>query len=396
MGSLDLLLIWVFYSGVLAFFLVFIGYPGILLCCSPFFTEKKRPVKNDGDLKVSLLVVFRNADQLLAEKVDNFLSMDYPSDNLELVLISDGSNDGSQGFPVTAERIQFHHFDSHQGKIHCINYGVSRCRGDIVVFSDVDAILEKDAIKKLTGHFQNPGIGGVCGQRVVREKITDIASGQLKYIQWDSAIKRLEVRVGQSVTSHDGKLYAIRKELFSTVPPGVTDDAYISLSVTKQGLGFVFEPDALAYIKMPSVNARHELNRRKRIVSTSLRGLWLNRKLFNPVRYGFFSAGLFVNKVLRRMIPFCLIGIFVSSGVLMLSGSLFFSFIWACQVAGYLFFLLYPLIIVHLKEDKKYLRAVKKISALGYFFCVGMAGTFLGVISFLSGEEISKWDPVKK
>ncbi len=110
----------------------------------------------------------------------------------------------------------------------------------------------------------------------------------MKYIQWDSWIKWLETRSGINITSHDGKLYAIRKTLFKQVPEGVTDDAFLSLAVIGQGYRFVFDPQATASIRVPARNGRHELKRRIRIVSRSLNGLKMNRRLLNPFRFGFF------------------------------------------------------------------------------------------------------------
>ncbi|MCG8616156.1 MAG: glycosyltransferase [Desulfobacterales bacterium] len=400
MGGIDLALWVLFWGGCLTALGVFLFYP-LLLYCLSFFIKNDPYPDMDEPLPlpfVSVLVVFRNADTLLSEKIDNFLAMDYPEDRLELILVSDGSQDRSKDIAgsATSERIRFHHFEDHLGKIHCLNHGVGLCQGEIIVFSDVDALVEPYVLEKLVAWFRDPDIGGVCGQRVVREKVSQIESGQQTYIRWDSVIKQMEVRVGQSVTSHDGKLYAIRKSLFRTVPPGVTDDAYISLTVTGQGFSFAFDPAAMAYIRMPSRSVHHELTRRRRIVSTSLRGLWLNRMLFNPFRYGAFSAGLFINKVMRRLLPVALIVVFLSSLGLALSGRTFYGAVFITQVAGYLFCLLYPWLASKSGERSGLIRKIVKVSGLGYFFCVGMAGTFLGMVSFLSGEEITKWDPVKK
>ncbi|MEH0019286.1 MAG: glycosyltransferase [Desulfobacter sp.] len=385
----------------LAVFSVFFGYPLFLVLVAPFVRAgegKEARGFQEAVSSVSILVIFRNPGTMVQEKIDNFLALDYPKEKLELVLVSDGSDDASTGIAESARsgQIKFHHFKEHVGKTNCINTGISLCQGDIVLFSDVDAVIEPDVVERLCKHFRDPDVGGVCGQRVVGEKISGIASGQMAFIRWDSVIKRLEDRAGLSLTAHDGKLYAIRKALFRTVPQGVTDDAYISLSVTGQGSRFAFDPRAFAFIKMPSRNTGHELSRRRRIVSTSLRGLWLNRRLFNPFKYGLFSMGLFVNKVVRRLIPFCLMGIFLASFGLASSGSIVFTLFLACQAAGYLLFLLYPGVIRRLDSRNPWVRRVRKIIGIGYFFCVGMGGTVLGVISFLSGEEITKWDPVKK
>lgn len=389
-----------FLTGTGMCFLVFIGYPVILFLLSRIFPQRKQisVSGNAVEKSVSMLVVFRNADSLIEKKIHNFLHIDYPLDRLELILVSDGSTDASRQMAAAAEnqdrRIRFFHFDAHQGKIACLNFGITRCRGEIVVLTDVDATLNQKSIKTLCAHFEVESVGGVCGRRAVKETRSKIREGQKKFIRWDTRIKELEMDNTLSITSHEGKLYAVRKSLYTEIPPGVTDDAFLSLSIVRQGFRFVFDPDAIAFIHAPSRDTRHELMRRKRIVSTSLNGLWINRSLFNWRRYGFFSAGLFINKVLRRMIPVFLILVFVSSFALSdyLSMAVFF---WL-QVMGYGCFLSYPLIWVRLPETVPGFGWAKKVAGVGYFFCVGMAGTLWGCIHFFSKEKISKWDPIKE
>lgn len=403
MVLINLFIFILFFSGISVVFIVFAGYPFFLLILSAKGKKPRFcPGKTDGEHQtLSILVVFRNAETLIEKKIENFLKLDYPPDKKELVLVSDGTSDDSkQAAELSAYgNVRFFHFDRHQGKAECLNFGVSRCKGDIILFSDVDALLDPQVPAVFSRYFNDPGIGGVCGRRVVAEKHVNIRSGQLKYIQWDTMIKNLEMKNGLSITSHDGKIYAVRKELYTPVPPGVTDDAYVSLSITASHHRFVFESAALAYIKTPSRNARHELSRRKRIVSTSLNGLKLNRKLLNPFKYGLFSIGLFINKILRRLLPFALLGILVSSYALALQNYSPALFIFMLQVVLYCYSMLYPLFeSVKIESTLVYswLEWIKKSSSLGFFFCIGMAGTFWGVVSFLSGEKIEKWDPVKK
>lgn len=400
MDLYDFFLFSLFFLCLGNIFIVFMGYPVFLYMVSLISPDKKKCRSNSANEypMISLLVVFRNADTLIEKKIENYLTLEYPRDKLELVLISDGSSDGSDKIArdYGSDAIRFYHFDTHQGKTDCLNLGVAKCKGEIILFSDVDAILNARVLKILTPHFRDPKIGGVCGRRVVHENTSKIQSGQLKYIQWDTMIKQLELRCGMSITSHDGKIYAILKTLFTPVEPGVTDDAYISLAIIGQGFRFAFDPDAIALIKMPSRNTGHELIRRKRIVSTSLNGLKINRKLFNPFSFGLFSIGLFINKVMRRLLPFALILLLLSSCALAFHNYPLVRFFLGGQVCGYLFFGAYPLLIIRLPDSSKWIRRIKRLSSLGYFFCIGMAGTFLGVISFISGEKIVKWDPIKK
>jgi len=390
----------VFLTGTGMCFLVFLGYPLVLFFLTKFRgpPEKKVPSLIDSPKKVSLLVVFRNAGSWIEKKIHNFHHLDYPPDRLELILVSDGSTDVSRQTAAMAgdqdPKIRLFHLDGHQGKIACLNVGISHCQGEIVVLTDVDAILEPSSIRILCACFQDDAVGGACGRRKVGRSRSRIQDGQKKFIQWDTWIREMETRNGQSITSHEGKLYAIRKSLYTVIPPGVTDDAFQSLSIVSQGFRFVFDPDAVAVVPAPSRDTRHELHRRRRIVSTSLNGLWINRSLFDWRRYGFFSIGLFINKVLRRLVPVFLSLVLISSFAL--SEYFPMAMLFWLQVAGYGYFLSYPLLWIRLPETPSLLGLARKIGAVGYFFCVGMAGTVLGCIQFFSKEKISKWDPVKE
>lgn len=147
---------------------------------------------------------------------------------------------------------------------------------------------------------------------------------------------------------------------------------------------------------MPSRNPRHELLRRKRIVSQSLNGLKIHRRLLNPFSYGLFSMGLFINKILRRLLPVALISMLISSFALWTLGCTAYGVPFIAQLAGVLLFLLFPIISPFLSETNRLQKRIKRLIELGYFFLLGMAGSLWGLFSFVRGEKVAKWDPVKK
>src|SRR6185503_6107908 len=213
---------------------------------------------------------------------------------------------------------------------------------------------------------------------------------QERYIAADSALKRAESRLG-SVTSNDGKLYAVRRSLFRPIAPGATDDLYSCLSIVEQGRRFVFEPRARAFIRTPSRNPSHELSRRRRIVARSLRGIFLKRALLNPLRHGSFALQLFVNKVCRRLLPLFLVLLFGTSLALTLLEP---HAPWA--LAALLLQLgFYALALAHLVLARKRVPLIGALASVAYYFCVGNLGTLLGLADFLRGREAVKWDPVK-
>ena len=273
-----------------------------------------------------------------------------------------------------------------------MNKAVQESTGDILIFSDVDSIINKDALRKLVRHFSEDNIGGVCGQRTIRSDNSRLRSAQTRYLAFDNLIKGMEGKVA-SLTSNEGKLYAIRRKLFKPIDPAATDDLYNCLSVVEAGYRFVFDPDARMYILSPSRNAGHEVDRRRRVVTRSLHGISQHRKLLNPKLYGWYSLSLSINKVLRRCLPLMLIGLFVSSFFLAQQSPLILA-LFLLQAAFYCTALLYPLTKRYNPSGKPG-RMIKKPIALVAYFLLGNYGTLLGLTDFLRGKRVEKWTPVK-
>ena len=371
---------------------VFFLYPFSLWILSLFF-PKRHPKDQLRDVKVSIIVAVRNAEAIIEEKVRNCLTLDYSPEKLEIIFSLDGSTDRTAEIIKTHqnERVIVVSLPVHRGKAYALNLATHKATGEILLFSDADAILIKEALKKMIRYFADPDIGGVCGQRVIYKDIAEMKSAQRDYIKFDSSIKMLESRIG-SITSNDGKLYCMRKHLFKPLDPAATDDLYSCLAVVKQHYRFVFEPEAKAFIRIPSRTLTHELLRRRRIVARSLRGIFLMREVLNPLKYDGYSIGLLINKVLRRMLPIFLLLLFLSSLILGFSNRWVRVF-WLFQCAGYALALLYPLLKV-LPRNPIIIK-IERLSSLACYFSIGNLGTLLGLMDFLLGKKTEKWEPLK-
>jgi cellulose synthase/poly-beta-1,6-N-acetylglucosamine synthase-like glycosyltransferase len=254
------------------------------------------------------------------------------------------------------------------------------------VFSDADATIEGDAVRGLARRFDDPAVGGVCGRMAIRPGDGRLDRPQRRYLQFDTFLKQHESQNG-SVASNTGTPHAIRRSLWTPVPPGVTDDLYICLSVVAQGFRFVFEPSARVYISASSRSAAHELSRRRRIVSTSLRGIWEMRRVLNPFRYGMFAVSLFLNKVLKRFLPLFLALLWVSTGLLAARRLAPAVLLFVLQTAFYGAAALYPVVSRLLPARNP----LARLAAMPFYFCVGNWGTWLGLTDLLAGRRITKW-----
>ncbi len=382
----------IFFISFLVIVIVLFGYSFYL---KMFLSSRMNVMSSDSIPEypfVSIIIVYRNASELVQRKIENCLALEYPENQLQFVFYSDGSSDNS--LDVVNTHVSYNlislYSKTHKGKISAMNQAVAGADGDILVFSDVDALLVPNSLEFLLKHFTDPGVGGVCGQRVIADNPTNnIEGAQNSYIRFDSTIKMRESLSG-SITANDGKLYAIRKEMYQEIPNSVTDDLFVCMSVVEQNRRFLFEPKAIACIKVPSRNPNHEWVRRRRIVSTSWRGIFMKKHLLNPISYGQFAIGLFVNKVLRRLLfPFFVI-LFLSTYLLIALHS-FIKLFFVIQIIVYVCAATFPLY----NKSQWLPRFFMMFSEKAYYFLLGSAASFMGVIDFLCGKKFEKWEPIK-
>lgn len=400
--------IWMAAFGLSGTAIVLALYPGLLLLRSGL-KQKAGQKAGQGTSTpeqaplVSVIVAMRNAQGLIGQKVACLSALEDPGGGLEIILASDGSSDATleRAHEAIAEvpgcHVSWHVLShpQHRGKQAALNDAFALATGAVLVFSDVDAVLPPDAVRRLVapllsaGTDAAAGIGGVCGQRRIGEMPGTDSSGQATYIELDSRLKSLESACG-SITSNDGKLFAIRAELFETIPEGVTDDLFTSMVVVRQGWRFVFEPRAVAWIRKPSRSRQHEVTRRRRIVSRSLRGIWIQRAVLNPSRTGLYGVGLAVNKVGRRLLPFFLGGSLL--GLILLLGSSGNGAWGGLAVAGLALLVLFGDRIASVIGSRS---AIGKALYGGRYALVGLFGTALGVLDFARARTVTRWEPMK-
>lgn len=378
--------------GILGVGLVFAGYPALVRLVAAARPAGPAPGAPRPIGRISVIVAMRNAEALLPPKLASLRAQEGLDVPLEIVLASDGSTDRTADrIRAEAERdpaVRAVIHTEHGGKHVALNAAFEVSTGDVLVFSDADAVLDPHAVARLVARLGDSSIGGVCGRRMIGEPDAFTGDAQGDYVALDSGLKALESRIG-SITSNDGKLYAVAREAFEPIAEGVTDDLYAALCVVRQGLRFVYEGGARAWIRVPSRGASHELGRRRRIVCRSLRGIWSQRAVLNPFRTGLFAFGLLVNKVGRRLLPVFLL--MLAAGLALLAtvsqGALL---AFVLVVGGVAAALLRPSV-----GALKLPKPLERVLALGRYFVVGNAGTLLGTLDFLRGKRVVRWNPIK-
>jgi glycosyltransferase involved in cell wall biosynthesis len=270
---------------------------------------------------VSVIIVAHNEAAVITKKIDNALALDYPAERLEIIVASDGSDDG------TAELAASHPSPlvralalPRGGKNRTLNAAVAAASGEVLLFTDADSMLAPDALRLLVAPLADPEVGGVAGDYRYAGESSD-GQGERTYWDLDRLLKRWQSASG-SVTSATGQIYVIRRSLFEPVPLGVTDDFYTSLRVPLAGKRLLFEPRAAAYGPV-AANAGAEFQRKVRVMTRGLTGVWLSRRGLNPLTYGFYAVQLLSHKVVRRLMVLPLIGLLLSAPLLWRRGWLY-------------------------------------------------------------------------
>lgn len=273
---------------------------------------------------VSLIIAAHNEAGAIRARLENLLQLDYPRDRLEVVIVSDGSTDGTDGIVAEyADRGIRLLSPGRVGKGAALEAGVAASTGEILVFSDANSQYAADAVRALVRPFADPEVGGVAGNQVyLREGESDgTAVGERGYWDFDRLLKRSQSVAG-SVTSGTGAIYAIRREHFGPIPEGVTDDMLNTIRVVDAGQRLVFAEDAVAYEPV-APSGQLEFRRKVRIMTRSFRALVLMRRLFDPRRTGWYAVQLLWHKVLLRTAALPLLALAIVSPTLWRHGPIY-------------------------------------------------------------------------
>jgi cellulose synthase/poly-beta-1,6-N-acetylglucosamine synthase-like glycosyltransferase len=278
---------------------VVIGYP-LLLRLIVAIRGPRHVWQADITPTLSFVISAYNEADVIRAKLENTLGLDYPAGLREIVVISDCSDDGTDDIvrEFAGRGVKLARQLERRGKTAGLNRTIPALTGDIVVFSDANAMYEVDSLRKLVRNFADPKVGYVTGEAryLVRGQAAADA-GERAYWGYEMQMKRLETQIG-SMVGGDGAIYAIRRPLWRTLPDDAINDFLNPLQIVEAGWRGVYEPEAVCY-EETSGGFKSEYKRRVRIVSRSWRAVFQAPGVLNPFRVGLFSWCLVSHKVLR-------------------------------------------------------------------------------------------------
>lgn len=363
---------------------VYVGYPALLWALTrskPRLTH----LREDAFPPVVLIISCYNEADVIEAKLQNSLELDYPKELIRIVVVSDGSDDGTDDLvrQFANEGVKLVRQEGRLGKTMGLNLAMENVNAEITVFSDANAMYAPDAITKLVRNFADPEVGYVVGAALYTDS-EDGASARNENLYWryELAIKAMESRL-HSVVGGDGAIYAIRSELWEPLQQQDINDFVNPLQLVSKGYRGIFDDEARCFEETAGDFDR-EVARKERIVNRSIRGLFRVRSVMNPFRTGVFALMVVSHKLLRWIIPLFLVLGAIGSLILAAGGLPLFQFVsFAIAVILVLAF------AGHCRREKKHLAIW--VSAPYYFVMVNLYAV-RGIFRALLGETQVVWN----
>jgi cellulose synthase/poly-beta-1,6-N-acetylglucosamine synthase-like glycosyltransferase len=292
----------IFWACFLVGLYPYAGYP---LCVALLKALHPRPVRAAAVTPaVTVVISAYNEMAHIAATVRNKLAQDYPPALLDVMVVSDGSTDGTDEvlarLASQEPRVSFLRQEPRGGKTAALNGLVERARGEIVVFSDANSMYRADTVRRLVAVFADPEVGYASGRMLyVDPHGSLVGDGCTSYMRYENTLRAYESAVG-SVVGADGGIDAVRRSLYRPMRADQLPDFVLPLDVVEQGYRAVYVPQAvLEEETLSSESAEYRM--RVRVALRAFWALWDKRALLNPLRFPLFSWQLASHKVLRYL-----------------------------------------------------------------------------------------------
>jgi cellulose synthase/poly-beta-1,6-N-acetylglucosamine synthase-like glycosyltransferase len=276
---------------------------------------------------VSLIIAAHNEEPVIARRVSNALESDYPRELFEVIVASDGSEDRTAELARTAGADLVLDL-SRRGKVEAQNAAVEAAKGDVLAFSDANALWKPDALRLLTAACSEAEVGYVCGQLRLTGGEGENQEGA--YWRYEMAVRSLESRLG-GVTAGNGAIYAVRRDSYVAMPSDRSHDLCLPYLAVKSGRRAVYEPAAKA--TEPAAPTLGGEWRRKRRMMNRAWGIVLNDGILSPRGYSTtYAYEIFSHRGLRYATPFLHLAA-LGTNVALLGESPVYTVTLAAQVA---------------------------------------------------------------
>lgn len=373
----------VFAGSLFLVLFAYFGYPLTLWLIGRF--RVKTVAKAPFYPPLTLIITAFNEEKRIREKLENTLALQYPREQLQVLVASDGSTDATNRIVEEyADRgIELFHVKERGGKENAQKEAVAVARGDVLAFSDVATRLEPEGLMEIVANFADPSVG--CVSSVDRILGRDgKPCGEGFYVRYEMWLRRLESQV-HSLVGLSGSFFAARRLVCQDFSSEMQSDFRTLLNSMRLGMRGVSDPGAVGFYPDVADN-RKEFDRKVRTVLRGLTVFFRNLEFLNPVRYGFFSYQFFCHKLLRWLVPLFLLLAFFSN-VILAAQSPWYAALLVAQLG------FYALAFWGWRQDSPPASTLVKIPV--YFIAVN-AAIALAWWRYFLGQRLVMWTPSER
>lgn len=386
-----------FWLGLAIILYAYLGYGLVLWVLVRLKRLFLRPApQEDQPLPaVTFVVCAYNEQDWIRQKIENSLALEYPRHLIRFCFVTDGSDDQTadmvREYPYPPDvQWQLMHQPERCGKIAAFQRAMAQIQTPIVVSTDANTFVNREALLHMVKHFNDPQVGAVAGEKRIAMSEKDHASsaGEGIYWKYESLLKKWDAELW-TVVGAAGELFAIRTACYEPVPADtLVEDFYMTMRIAQKGYRVAYEPDAWA-AENSSASVAEEMKRKVRIAAGGLQAVVRLAPLLNPFRYGLLSFQYLSHRVLRwTLAPLLLPTLLILNLLLAVQGHPFYQLLLGGQMLFYL-----AAMAGWLLEQRKL-----KIKAffIPYYFCLMNWAMYAGFVRLLRGKQSVIWEKAKR
>ena len=368
----------IFFIVALALAYAWIGYPLLLWVFRIF---KRRTINASGNPTFSIVIAVHNEETQIGAKIEDCLAQRYGSEAVEIIVASDGSTDATdrivQEWAARNGRIRLLKTQGRAGKSGAQNLAVEQARGEILLFTDAESRMRPDLLQRIAANFGDAGVGLVAPVVQFGRFEGAVSQGQGAYWGFEVCLRQMESDLGILATA-SGSAFALRRNLFRTIPVQFGDDCVVPIDVRLQGFTIVQDPHALVSDEMPH-SVEDELRGRIRMTARNWSGIFSRPAMLNPWRFPGTAWGLVSHKLLRWMTPFFLTAAFVANGLLA-GRAIWFTLLLLLQIG------FYAAAAVGWRRSRR--QHCEAVFGYPFAFCLANLGFLLGIVRSVRGQTV--------
>jgi glycosyltransferase involved in cell wall biosynthesis len=372
-----------FWLSALGCIFSYLGYPFALR----LIPSRKRNAMAMGVAppSVTIIIAAHNEQARIEQKLANTLAIDYPKNQLQIIVASDTSTDATDEIVVChqGQGVELVRAEDRRGKEYAQSQAIAASTGDIIVFTDAGTEIPVDGIRRLVENFADLRVGAVSSEDRFISRDGSIV-GEGAYVKYEMWLRRLESeRAG--LVGLSGSFFAARRSVCELWDIGSPSDFNTAISCARQKMVAVTDPTVIGYYTDIKDESK-EYRRKLRTVLRGISGLGRHLEVLNPLRYGLFAFQVWGHKVMRWLVPWFMLATLMSS-LLLWPWHGFYRLAVLVQVLVY-----GGVMLAYLLPS---LRQNLLLRIVYYFVQVNIAIAHATVL-YLVGRRMTVWEPSKR